>query len=628
MRELLSLLREAPGGETPVDLTWAGRARVKFSGERGGEGPVTKGQASILRWASDTSQYNRMVQWTFELTAGTSLADITAALGVLMARHESLRTAYPPAPGGGERIQRVAPTGELPIEIYEAGPQPGIPVIAERLIALLRAEEFDLAGGLPLRVAVAVCGGAPRTAVAVYSHVAADLVSMAVIGGQFTQLAGDPASREAGPRGHQPLDQAAAERSPRGRRRADAAQRIWEKHLRTMPQCLYAMPRPAQVTRPGEGGALAGWLWSRAAALALPQIAARTGVTRPVTVLAALCALLARRTGQDRCVLAAMASNRPEGRLLDYVGTMTGDSIVSVDTCVQGFDELARRAQAATLVAGRSAMYDGATLTPAIGAIEHERGIAFARECVFNDVTGADSAPTAASTAGDPAGVMGALEHSELRWIESAGFGDTLLTFLLMYVEGEMMLGGLTGDASRVPRRELESLLRGTELLLAHAAAGDVDLARLGEITGVEPAVRDQGWLRIDSCWVELAEVQRLADDALLPPARVFAISGPAGEPVLVAYLAAGEGIATPEDAHAACMALVPSPRSGRGEGQVRYTAMAPGQYVICDGAPDDPSGLRAWQRRPVLARGTGRRSDSALSNSGLPAVQGRPTAG
>lgn len=618
MRELLSLLRDPPDGGTPADMTWTGRVGVKFSGERGGEGPVTKGQASILKWAGDTSQYNRMVQWTFELPAGTSLADITAALGVLMARHESLRTTYPPVPPGGERIQRVARAGELPIEIYDAGAQPrGIPLVAERLIARLRTPEFDLAVGLPLRVAVAVGGGVPRTAVAVYSHVAADLVSMAVIGGQLTQLVGDPACRETGPRGHQPLDQAAAERSPRGRRRAEAAQRIWLKHLRTMPQCLYAVPdpaarpepsaRPEPAALPGEGGgALAGWLWSRAAALALPHIAARTGVTRPVAVLAALCALLARRTGQDRCVLAAMASNRPEGRLLDYVGTMTGDSIVSVDTRVQGFDELARRAQAATLVAGRSAMYNGATLTPAIGALEHERGIAFARECVFNDVTGADSMQPAAA-AGDPREVTGALAHSELRWIESAGFGGTLLTFLLMYVEGEMMLGGLTGDVGRVPRRELDSLLRGAELLLAHAAAGDVDIAKLGEITGVELVDRGPGWLRVDSCWVELAEVQRLAGEALTPPARVFAIPGPNGEPVLVAYIPAGQGISTPDEAHAACMALLPSPRSGRGDGEVRYTAMAPGRYVICDGAPGDPTELAAWQHRPVLAHGPGR---------------------
>ena len=38
---------------------------------------------------------------------------------------------------------------------------------------------------------------------------------MAVVGAQFTVLAGDPTSREAGPPGHQPLDQAAAERSER-----------------------------------------------------------------------------------------------------------------------------------------------------------------------------------------------------------------------------------------------------------------------------------------------------------------------------------------------------------------------------------------------------------------------------
>jgi hypothetical protein len=41
--------------------------------------------------------------------------------------------------------------------------------------------------------------------------------------------------------------------------------------------------------------------------------------------------------------------------------------------------------------------------------------------------------------------------------------------------------------------------------------------------------------------------------------------------------------------------------------GSMRYTAMAPGRYVICDGRPDDPSDITAWQRQTVLADGSGR---------------------
>lgn len=605
MRETLSLLREPAGQHEPVSLTLAKTIDVKFAGERGGEGPVSKGQASILKWVGNPVLYNRMIQWTFELPAGTTLDDIAESLSVLMARHEALRTTYPPAEPGSERIQRIARTGELPVRIYETGPfPPRIPLIAEALTTRLRTPELDLVGGLPLRVGVAVSGGVPVTAVAVYSHAATDLAGMAVIGRQFAHLAADPASRVAGPRGHQPLDQAEAERSPEGQRRAEAALRIWQGQLRRMPQCLYAVPE----TGDGEGsGALTGWLWSPSAALALPHIAQRTGGTRPNVVLAALCALLARRAGYDELMLTATSANRYERRLAGYVGTMTGDSIISVATSAATFDELVRRTGAAMFVAGRGAMYNGATLTPVISATEHERGIGFARDCVFNDLTSADSVePTPA--AGDPSQAAQALSRSELQWAPVSAFGNTLLVFLLMYVEGEMMLGVQTGDTSRVPRTDLESLLRGVELLLAQAAPGDVSLARLGEITGVEPVPRGPGWLLAGSCWVELAEVQRLLDDALPAlAARVFAVPGPAGDQHLVAYLAARDSAITPAQAHAACMAHLPSNRTGRGPGDPRLTAMAPARYVICREPPADPASLAAWQHHPPITEGTGR---------------------
>lgn len=80
------------------------------------------------------------------------------------------------------------------------------------------------------------------------------------------------------------------------------------------------------------------------------------------------------------------------------------------------------------------------------------------------------------------------------------------------------------------------------------------------------------------------------------------------GEPVLHAYLTAAGGVITPERAHAACMAALPGDRSPRQPGGIRYTAMAPGRYVICARPPADLADLAAWQCQPALAEGTGRR--------------------
>jgi hypothetical protein len=92
---------------------------------------------------------------------------------------------------------------------------------------------------------------------------------------------------------------------------------------------------------------------------------------------------------------------------------------------------------------------------------------------------------------------------------------------------------------------------------------------------------------------VEVADVQRLVDDAVAPAvARVFASAG--GRP-LVACLTATDTVRTPEQAHARCMAAL-----------ARHpTAITPRHYIICRSAPPDPADPAAWP--PPLAAGTGR---------------------
>lgn len=618
IRELFTQIKEQSNGAEQIRLAPAGRLYVGFSGLRGADGPLTLGQGNTLQWVADIRLFTRMTDWVLEMPEGTTLDDIAAAFSVLMARHESLRTTYP---AQGQPIQRVARWGDLVVELYDVdAEQADDPALASVLVGRLRATEFSLATELPLRVAVALSRGVPKVAAVVYSHMAVDFASMAVVGRQFTQLAGDPASREVGPPGHQPLDQAAAERSAHGRGQAEAGLRNWERHLRSMPQCLYSVP---SAGLPASGAPVAGWLWSRAAALALPHIAARTGTSRQAAVLAALCAVLRQRTGQDRCVLPGPVDNRYRRLLREYVGSLAHDSIISVDVTADGFDELVGRAAAGTLKACRNGLVDRAEILRVVSEVDHDRGTAYARDCVFKDISSDYTVGTALPAApGDPAEAAQALGQSELWWVDAIEIEEVLL-FTLVEVDEEVILGALSGDSGRVPRQEVESLLRGVEALLVAAAAADLDLGRVGEITGIRPVSRGPGWLRVDSCWIELREVQRLLDDALgVPAARVFAIADPAGEPALVAYLAAGEGMRTPEQVHAACMAVLPGHRRPQPPDGMRYTAMTPGRYVICAGAPDDLSDLAAWRRQPVLASGDGRARkspDPSLAIGGAP---------
>jgi hypothetical protein len=125
------------------------------------------------------------------------------------------------------------------------------------------------------------------------------------------------------------------------------------------------------------------------------------------------------------------------------------------------------------------------------------------------------------------------------------------------------------------------------------AAHGDVPASRIPEIIGLEPIPGTPDRILVDHCWVDVADVQRLVDDAVAPAvAHVFASAD--GRP-LVTCLTATDAVRTPEQAHARCMAAL-----------ARHpTAITPRHYVICRTAPADPADPAAWPA--PLATGTGR---------------------
>jgi Condensation domain len=604
VHHLLEMLRMQPAGAEnldripPVSLRKAGCLWAKFNGPRYREGPLTVSQKMILQRLLDKSSdhwYYRMPEWVLELPGEVALDGIVATFGALLSRYESLRTTYVV---GDEPVQRVARSGELAIDVYEIEDQhEDTLAVARELTQRLRAREFDLAGEWPLRVAVAVSGGVPFVAAVVFSHLAVDFTGMSIVGREFTRLAADPARREEPGPFHQPLDQAEADRSARGQRRAAAAARYWRHCLRYRPQCLHPVPPGAP---PGPGGPLSGWLWSPAAALALPHVAERVGATRQMVVLAAVCAVLGRRAGHDRCVFSMLANNRYERQLRDYVGTQVQETLLSIDTEAASFDELVRRAGAATLTASLNAQIDRQDLLRIIDEVHYRRGIFYRRDCVFNDLSPAaliDPLVTGLphpESPGDPAAAACAVGRTTLRWVEWAE-NPGLLLFNLLRVDREVVFGISTADTRHVPRHEMELMLRGVESLLVAAATADIALDDLGEITGVDPVRRGPDWLRVDSCWISLAEARRLASDAL-PSASLVVPDARRGRG-LVAYTAAGWGVETPQQAHAACMAVLPG----------RYTAMAPSHYVICDRAPGDALAPEAWERQIVLVEGDGR---------------------
>src|ERR1700678_1313325 len=282
---------------------------VEFAGERAGEGPLTLGQLNVYAWVSRIpEQFYAILRVELPVPGVVSVDDVAGAAAVLIARHESLRTTYLP---GEQPRQRVAAAGVQLLEVCSLGEgQWGLqdrPAVGEALVQWLR--ESPDPGRRAGRMAVAVApdtGDQVIASAAGFTHLAVDNSAIGILKRDFAELLGDPA-RQAGRPGHQPLDQARLEATPDGRRRADEALDYLREQSWRMPRCLYALPG----ARTG-GESVVVELSSVAAAMAVRRVAARTRTSRPSIVLAAICAVIARRASYPELVLPLLSSNRFE----------------------------------------------------------------------------------------------------------------------------------------------------------------------------------------------------------------------------------------------------------------------------------------------------------------------------
>jgi hypothetical protein len=571
---------------------------VKFSGTRSGSGPVTLGQLNVLLWAVDQSVFGAVQCQTLNVAPGRPLNDVTKAIGRLISRHESLRTLFTAGPSG-EWAQQVTASGELLVEVHEAG---GRLDATEALVKQRLNAPFVLDREWPVRAAVITSGGAPARVLLGLTHMAADFGSLGIIARDFRRLMSNSPSQAPEPPALHPLDQAKLEMSPMARSRAEAAVRYWETTLRGTPQCMLAVPRHP----PANSGSRMATLRSRAAALALARIANRTHASQSVVILAAVATLLGLRTVNDRCQITALCANRFARASRDYVGTIAQDALIAADLTAETFDGIIQATRTAALTAYYHGQYDAGSLWQMIGRVSEDRGTEFHRDCVLNDLNGAAAQvqPGHAGSLPEKGDAANAMRDTRLVW------ADTDPRPLLFYFE----VFGLTqhevslsvwADQSRFPAAEVEEFLFAVERLLVAAERQNVPARDIGELVGISPVLRDASWRRIDSCWVEIPAVQQLLDDVVasvpgIDAAQVFCTRDAASTRIaesLVACVSASGNQITPQVLHAQCRQRLAG----------RPTAMAPAWYVICDQAPDDLARLGSWRHLPVRVEGSGR---------------------
>ncbi|MER7706750.1 condensation domain-containing protein [Kitasatospora sp. NPDC097605] len=559
----------------------SGRITVRYRGAGGGRGPLTLGQDNMIRCIrrDRPEQINQASAWP--VPDGTTVTAAVDALRVLVERHESLRTAFPPGPGEGAypECQEVGAEGGFTVTTVAAGDRTDaeLDALADEWGRTDVALPFDLAAAPRLRFALVADGELVRRLVVTVCHAGADGAAVTLLIRDWTDLA---AGKELPPApSRTPLQVAAQEQSGQGRRKTAAALKHWESILTTGPAVVFGadgitgLPDPLATVL----------LRSRTAAADLEATCRRTAASPSVVLLAVFAALTAHRADRTDLVISALSANRQRAALADHVGTLAQDALIALDTAAGDLDALIGRTKSASFTGYWHSTLNADRVWRLIEDVAERRGARFTRQVVVNDLSlaipealsDARPAPTA-----DP----------EVQWLPDQPLAVRLMMNILR-TAGTLEFV-LLACPQVLGREDTERLARAVPAVLAAAADRPVPLTELAELSGVRPATRTGDWHRVGADWVDLAAVRALLSDAL--GAAAAAIDLTLTEDGLAARIATADPDLTPAAVHRAVMAALPG----------RETAMAPHHYTL---HPRPDSLPPAWSALPVLAEGTGR---------------------
>jgi hypothetical protein len=165
------------------------------------------------------------------------------------------------------------------------------------------------------------------------------------------------------------------------------------------------------------GESLAVELSSVAAAMAVRRVAARTRTSRSSIVLAAICAVVARRASYRELVFPVSSSNRFERHLVNYVGCLAQTSLATVEVAGRSFDELAGHTWTAVMEASRHGRHDTLKQAAMDELVEHERGLLLPyADPWFNNLVPESWSGLTAGVGFQPEEIEVALARTELRW--------------------------------------------------------------------------------------------------------------------------------------------------------------------------------------------------------------------
>ncbi|MBS2535337.1 hypothetical protein KGQ20_21465 [Catenulispora sp. NF23] len=378
----------------PVTETVLGGVRmadgivVPFAGPGAGAGDLTWGQEKVwtlMRQAGNSLSMGGAVP----VTDGRTIRDLASELGFFMSRYASMRARIHQGTDG-TLTQEVSGSGQAVLGIVDVadGDDPG--PAARRLADQWEATPFDHAREWPIRMAAVRARGLVTHVVVTISHVATDGGGIAVMLEELSRrdpVTGQPKNPEPA---MGPLELAALQRTPAGRRHSEASLRHWEGLLRSAGPLRFG-PR----TDRGEPRYRRAIFESRALHLASKAVAARTGGPASTVLLAGYAVAVARLTGITPALIQVVVSNRFRPGLAEISHPLSVNGLLMVDVAEASFDEVVNRTQRALALCSKYAYYDPTRLDELRARINRERGEVIELSCLFNDRRlGSDAKPT------------------------------------------------------------------------------------------------------------------------------------------------------------------------------------------------------------------------------------------
>ncbi|QKW09061.1 amino acid adenylation domain-containing protein [Streptomyces sp. NA04227] len=340
-RLLAHLRAEAALNEPVKPLPREGRDTEGF--------PLSDGQQAL--WLLDRLEGGEP---TYVLSGGVRLTGelrtdlLIDCLGLLAGRHEALRTAFRPGPGGEVRAF-VLPPAELEVRRSDLSQLPAgeREEALERLVHASSREAFDLTEGRLLRATLIRTGEQSHYLLLSVHHIAADAPSLAVLLRELFRLyEGGAEPTTLPPLSVQHADVADWQRRSLSPATEERQLSYWKEQLEGAPVLL---EMPADRTRPARqsfrGGAVR-FTFDTATTALIQEAAGRAHVTAYTVVLSCWAAALARHAHAEEVVVGTPVSNRERPEAASVVGFFVGTLPLRVDLSGEpSFHELLGRTQ-------------------------------------------------------------------------------------------------------------------------------------------------------------------------------------------------------------------------------------------------------------------------------------------